>query len=410
MATFKSLTPSDIKVAKSQLNQLVDITAQDVSGSATREKYQMFVTGGIGPGVTSSLFQTVYDQDYSLQTANAVFDITFGIFSGSSTCADSSTGVDTDGKVLYASESLMMREKVGIYSQMAQLLKGNSESQFTSPLNGATTAAENIDHALFLNFKRLFARDSIKPGSFAMRFYSSASNNEDTDKPNLIRTSESGSTVLIDGTAAAVTQVTIAGKAGNIVKSSDTSQNVGVIYYEQGVAVLNLDLIISGTEHVSGSIAAVTTEIVDGAQGRVNIGTGYFGSPIAGTNQTAKFIPDLIVSASLDDIIDHVASCRVTSGTITSIAFQNITNINSSLIFCRATADEFNYSSNPTYINFGTNKIRVIEDATTQTAFSMPTGVGLYDNNGDLVAVAKFSRPIEKNNEKDLTVRIRLDF
>ena len=30
------------------------------------------------------------------------------------------------------------------------------------------------------------------------------------------------------------------------------------------------------------------------------------------------------------------------------ITFQNATNINSTLIFCRASADEFNYSSNPT--------------------------------------------------------------
>jgi hypothetical protein len=34
----------------------------------------------------------------------------------------------------------------------------------------------------------------------------------------------------------------------------------------------------------------------------------------------------------------------------------------------------------------------------------------LYDTAGDLLAVAKLSRPIEKNDEKDLTIRVRLDF
>ena len=83
MATFKELTAADIKTSRSSLNQLVDVVQEDISGSATRKKYQVFVTGGVGPGVTSSLFHTVYDQSYSLQTANPIFDVTFGVFSGS---------------------------------------------------------------------------------------------------------------------------------------------------------------------------------------------------------------------------------------------------------------------------------------------------------------------------------------
>ncbi len=75
MATFKEISANDIKTGRSFLNQLVDVIQEDVSGSSTRRKYQVFVTGGIGPGVTSSLFQTVYDQNFSLQTANPVLDM-----------------------------------------------------------------------------------------------------------------------------------------------------------------------------------------------------------------------------------------------------------------------------------------------------------------------------------------------
>ena len=46
----------------------------------------------------------------------------------------------------------------------------------------------------------------------------------------------------------------------------------------------------------------------------------------------------------------------------------------------------------------------------TQRSFTFPTTVGLYDANDNLLAVAKMSRPIEKNDEKDITVRVRLDF
>jgi hypothetical protein len=38
------------------------------------------------------------------------------------------------------------------------------------------------------------------------------------------------------------------------------------------------------------------------------------------------------------------------------------------------------------------------------------TSVGLYDSSNQLLAVAKLSRPVEKNSEKDMTFRIRLDF
>lgn len=45
-----------------------------------------------------------------------------------------------------------------------------------------------------------------------------------------------------------------------------------------------------------------------------------------------------------------------------------------------------------------------------QTSFTFITSVGLYDANDNLLAVAKVSRPIEKNNERDLTLRLRIDF
>jgi phage-related tail fiber protein len=126
---------------------------------------------------------------------------------------------------------------------------------------------------------------------------------------------------------------------------------------------------------------------------------------------SGNFIPNFMVSGSIDNIINHVATTRFQSGSLTAATFQNVTNINSTLIFCRASADEFNYSSNPTFRDASGN-IVVIDagDDTGQRSFSFITTVGLYNSNNDLLAVAKLSRPIEKNDEKDLTIRVRLDF
>ena len=59
MSTFTTITSDDIKTTTSVLNQLVDFVTGDVSGSSTRKKYEVFVTGTSSPvaGVTSSLFQ-----------------------------------------------------------------------------------------------------------------------------------------------------------------------------------------------------------------------------------------------------------------------------------------------------------------------------------------------------------------
>lgn len=416
MATFKEISDSDIKTTRSFLNQLVDVIQEDISGSNTRKKYQVFVTGGIGPGVTSSLFQTIYDQDFSLQTSNPVFDLTVGIFSGSAAVASSSTGQDSTGKQLFPSSSLMMREKMSNYKQFAQLLLGNSTTQFTAPFSNAA-ATDGIDHAMFVAFKRLFARDTIKKESFAMKWYVSASHSEDSKGPNLHQTSESGSAIFTDVGASSNLEVSFGGEVGNIVNSANTAENVGLMFYQQGIAIFDLAKVISGSQHVSGTIDAMNNNSPQGVgYGKTVIGARDWdtGLPSLGrsSNVNAKFIPDLMVSASVDNIINHLASCRFSSGSNTAITFQNLTNINSTLIFARATADEFNYSSNPTYVNTADNRIRVIETGqeATQKAFCFITTVGLYDANDNLLAVAKLSRPIEKNNEKDITIRVRLDF
>jgi len=428
VATFKEISDSDIQTTKSFLNQLVDVIQEDISGSSTRKTYQVFVTGGIGPGITSSLFQTVYDQDFSLQTANPVFDLTIGIFSGSSDVASSSTGIDTVGKVLFPSNSLMMREKISNYRQFAQILLGDSDGQFTSPfLNADTTTivggaggtADGIDHAMFVCFKRLFSRDSIKRETFAMKFYQSASatqRNKANIHPghqNLAVTSESGSAIFTDVGAASSQLTSFGGPVGNIVNSADTSRNVGLMFYDQGIGIFDLEKIISGTQHVSGVISAMNnSNINDIGFGKSTIGAstteGFGGS----SNVNAKFVPDFMISGSIDDIVNHLTSCRFSSGSNTAMTFQNLTGINSTLIFCRATADQFNYSSNPTYVNVDDNRIRVIQQGheASQKAFSFITTVGLFDANDNLLAVAKLSRPIEKNNEKDITIRVRLDF
>jgi hypothetical protein len=207
MALYKEILPSDVKSARSFLNQLCDVLQEDISASVSRRKYQTFVTGGVGPGVTSSLFHTIYDQDFTLQTANPIFDMTVGIYPNGTTVTNSKTGTDTAGKELFPSSSLMMREKLDIYRQFASTLLGDSTTSFKAAFD-SSAAGDVIDVALFIAFKRLFARDQIKRETFAMKFYQTASINynntgntpseTEAQPQNLFITSISGSAIYTD--------------------------------------------------------------------------------------------------------------------------------------------------------------------------------------------------------------------
>jgi len=450
MATFKEISAADIKTSRSALNQLVDIIQEDVSGSITRKSYEVFVTGGVGPGVTSSLFQTVYDQDFTLQSANAIFDMSVGLNPKGDIITNASTGEDSSGKKLFPSSSLMMREKMYVYKQFAQTLLGDADAVFTAPFTGtddASASDNEIECAMFIGFKRLFARDKIKRETFAMRFYQSASisgNSEayassgvtgapgsgyygsagETGMPsawdgisdNIFTTSTGSVAIYTDIGSSTSKRATFGGEVGNIVNSYNTDETVGILFYDAGVAVLDINKMWQGDQPCMGVIDGMNNNehefigVTGGASGAiVTVPCGKVGLGYGGT--AATFYPDFLVNASTDDIVDHLASARFQSGTLTAMTFQNITNINSTLIFCRATADEFNYSSNPTYVD-NSDRVVVIDEGQedTQRSFTFPTTVGLYDANDNLLAVAKMSRPIEKNDEKDVTVRVRLDF
>ena len=423
--SFKEISPDDIQVRTTALNQLIDIIQEDISGSQTRKAYQVFVTGGVGPGVTSSLFQTVFDQDFTLQTANPIFDMTVGLHVSSSAVESTNPNEIAGGKLLFPSSSLMMREKIDIYRQYAATLLGDPNDRFkTSRLSAAGLREEvNLDHAVFMSFKRLFARDSIKRETFALRVYRSASysqkENTATTVPmgdNLSRTSELGKSIFTDLGAAQNRPAAFGGEFAELINTANPAESVGLIYYQHGTVVLDAALAFSASQHISGTIgamanaqAAVAANNRFGGHAAIPAGFTVIGSTSG--NKSAKLIPDLFVSASIDDIVDHLAATRFSSGSLTSMTFQNVTNINSTLVFCRAAPDEFNYSANVSYIDPTTGKIRVIDTGEdNQRSFTFPTTIGLHDAAGKMLAVAKMSRPIEKNDEKDITFRVRLDF
>ena len=210
---------------------------------------------------------------------------------------------------------------------------------------------------------------------------------------------------------------------------------------DSGTVVLDAEKVFATTDVGHGMINAMTATASSGSSnsvfsptGRIPAGKALFGPPlqtstnppsltfgvngpedatIPATPITAggTIFPYFFTSGSIDDIVSHVCTTRFGNDAGTAITFQNKTEINSTIYFVRAQPDEFNYSSNPTFVS-STGEIIVTDSSVNSLnkPFSYITTVGLYGDYDDLLAVAKVSRPIEKNDEKDLTIRVRLDF
>jgi hypothetical protein len=385
MAIFKELSQEDFIVEKDVLEQVVDFLQTDISSSLSRRQYAVWVSGGVGPGITSSLFQTVFDQDFTMQTANALFDITFGLSKNSDLVNTGSLQfIDPKtGKYYFSSQSVQMREKMDIYRSMAQNLLGNANAEF-SILSGSSSII--IREPLFILFKRLFTRDRIKRESFAIRLHTHATQLY-SPTPHTVVGPEK---IYTDNSSATNVEQSYGGQVSIIVDSSQPNYPVGLLYLDRGICVLDTMRIFNTSSNIQGTIDAIS---ISGK------------TPFNGT------IKDLYVSASIDDILDYTCSMLFGSESKSGIVFQNETFINSSVIFCRAGPDYFNYSSNPTYVD-ETGRIVVIDPGheDTQRSFTFITKVGLYDSSDNLLAVASLSRPIYKARDRDLTIKVRLDY
>jgi len=82
--------------------------------------------------------------------------------------------------------------------------------------------------------------------------------------------------------------------------------------------------------------------------------------------------------------------------------------VTSDYVFVRARNSEFNYTENPSFISGSTGE--VIYPYFINNPQTFPTTVGMYNDANDLIAVAKLSKPIQKDFTKEALVRVKLDF
>ena len=127
-------------------------------------------------------------------------------------------------------------------------------------------------------------------------------------------------------------------------------------------------------------------------------------------NQYNGLFVDAISTNSTENINRKLnKKLRETFSNTQIITIDQINNllISSNFVFVRVRNSEFNYSTNPSNI---TSSGELRHDVMINSPQAYITTVGLYNDNNDLVAVAKLSRPLVKDFTKEALVRVKLDF
>ena len=100
--------------------------------------------------------------------------------------------------------------------------------------------------------------------------------------------------------------------------------------------------------------------------------------------------------------------CMTNCGPTTTFQLRSEEDKTEENYFCRIKADQFNFSSNHTFVSGSKNKIRNAGMHGNPQTFI--TGVGLYNTSGQLLAIAKLSKPIIKNFATEATIKVKLTY
>tara|TARA_R110002074_G_scaffold139820_4_gene285842 strand:- start:26990 stop:28210 length:1221 start_codon:yes stop_codon:yes gene_type:complete len=404
-STFKNFLNNDITSTRTLLHEAIPITGSIVSGTYLENAD---VETNI-KNYSHGLFQSVYDYPHLSSSANHIFDLTVGY---SNNCPIShSSGVQNT-------------EKINLYNQMAQMLVGHDISGNVREFDrdGDFTVKDRntkMDSCIFMNFSRLLVKDEIKKGSFKLELMTGSvkegvvSANSNTQRDATPADSANGAILTLQdhGGTTSYKVNSPAGEYGILYSASadtstGTTRGLGLVFYQAGIAVVTSSVYRAAALYDAGFTEST---VFNGSTDVTNAGTyngmrqGEFGMiPNSTLDALTSSVEKMFASASIS------ASCGGLRNTLYNVEFNNTTELNSTIYFCRAGHNEYNYSSNPSYIDEN-SQIRV-KNTTLDTPVSYITSIGLYSADNELLAVAKLSEPVKKTPENELTFRVRLDY
>lgn len=340
--------------------QDVVVSAEAISTpvwSGNQTTLQAFFTSStqVG-GASGDYYYNIYQTGSTNDSARVQFSLAYGHKKGS-------------GSLYYNANVAGKSPSSTIYGQYRSLILGDEESDFV--FGGVSS-----EHFYALSIDRARFKEKLLPGTLDL-------------------------------------VLTNSGSDGRIYsrRLTDNSKVVSTVTFTDAGRVFEL---------VSGSLGTVHTSMQDNGY---TVGSGSYGRvyPDVGVvllNAKALSQPYSQGGVLLD--VNTSANTVTYSGSTTNLMkgydlfrrgenfrIQSEETVASNFVFVRARNNEFNYSSNPSLIT-GSGEIR--HNVMINSPQSFVTTVGLYNDNNDLLAVAKLSRPLLKDFTKESLIRVKLDY
>lgn len=205
--------------------------------------------------------------------------------------------------------------------------------------------------------------------------------------------------------------ITLASGSG-VIKLTDNSNDVTTVTYVDGGRVYDL---ISGSNGTAANSPTLTGAskgyTVSGSYGLVlpdmglillnpralslSVANGGLNTTFssANTNAAASFNHSLVYTL-------------FASGS--SFKLNSQETVSSDYVFVRVKNADYNYTTNPSFISGSTGALYYTNFINSPQTY--PTTVGLFNDNNELLAVAKMSKPLTKDFTKEALIRVKLDW
>jgi len=348
---FKRLDPEDFVVS-------TDSVTSTVWSNNSPSLNTYFTSSVQKDGTSGPFYLNVYQTASNDDTAAIQFAIAYGNPEGG-------------GGVLYDNTVTGVSSTTSIYGQYRTLILEDENSKFVF----GTDFTGSVNDFYAINIERARYKQSLLPGSLNLTLSSSNAN-------------ASYTTIHLTDDSGMVNLPTYYGtqRAYQIISGSNGTAYSGTGYT---VASGSYGLFLPDISTILLNAAALNDNTTNG--GGINLDTDYSN----------------IFADNPGKLLNHISgSVGDANGNIFELNSQE--NISSDYVFVRTRNTEFNYSENPSFISGSTGEVIYTYFINNPTTY--PTTVGLYNDSNDLLAVAKLSKPLQKDFTKEALVRVKLDF
>jgi hypothetical protein len=303
---------------------------------------------------TGKYYLDVYNEN---PLTSDIAEVQFSIAYGDAAASGSPTLTQDDSSTLPTK---------AIYNQLKNVLLDSADPYFTD------YAGNDMKSFYALNVNRARYKEKLDPGNISIDLSGSV-----------------GLVTLIDDSGGTDENVTTAGRVYNLVSGSlnigsaltasintyvaSNGAGFGLFYPDMGIVLLNPSALSAS---VGGNLMAAV------------------GATTALYHQSGSSSGSLKLFDALNKGADFQA--------------RRTENVSTSHYFVRANNREFNFSNNPTFITGSTGQF--VNSSFEKDPKVYITTVGLYDDGNELLAVAKTSQPIAKSFDKEIAIKVKLDF